>query len=262
MAVKRKISFATASLILVLGIGALSHLSRTMTPTRAEESASASQIPVVAAEVSSADVPIYLVGVGTVVAYNTVVVRSQIQGQITRITFVEGQAVQAGELLAQIDPRPYEAQIEQLTANLDRDRVQLNNAQANQKRFDELGSKRFATPQLVETQNAKVEQLQSEIQADQALIDQAKIQLSYTRLTSPIPGVTGVRQIDVGNIVHPTDPTGLVVVTQIEPISMMFTLPEADLPRVQDQMSKGPMKVLAYSQDNKVKLGDPRSGPC
>ena len=214
------------------------------------------EIPVVAATVRAKNVPIFLRGVGTVIAYNTDIVRSQIQGQITQIAFTEGQSVKAGDLLAQIDPRPYQAQIEQFTANLDRDNAQLKNAQANLARYTQLGDKGYATPQLVETQQAQVAQLQSAVKADQAQIDQASIQLSYTRLTSPIPGITGVRQIDVGNIIHPTDPNGLVVVTQIEPISLIFTLPEAELPRIQDQMAKGPLKVIAYSQDNKIRLDD------
>lgn len=213
-------------------------------------------VPVVAASVTSKDVPIYLLGVGTVIAYNTDLVRSQIQGQLVQITFIEGQTVKAGDLLAQIDPRPYQTQIEQLTANRERDSAQLANAQANLSRYTQLGGEGFATPQLVETQNAQVAQLQAAVKADQALIDQANVQLSYTRLTSPIPGITGVRQIDIGNIIHPTDPNGLVVVTQVEPISLLFTLPQSELPQIQEQMAKGPLKVIAYSQDDKIKLGE------
>ena len=213
-------------------------------------------VPVVAATVAGKDVPIYLRGIGTVVAYNTDVVRSQIQGQLVQITFTEGQTVKTGDLLAQIDPRPYQAQIAQLTANRDRDQAQLTNAEANLSRYNKLGDKGYATPQLVETQKAQVEQLQAAVKADQALIDQANVQLSYTRLTSAIPGITGVRQIDIGNIIHPTDPNGLVVVTQIEPISLLFTLPQSDLPVIQDHMAKGPLKVIAYSQDNKIKLDE------
>ena len=213
-------------------------------------------VPVVAATVAGKDVPIYLRGIGTVVAYNTDVVRSQIQGQLVQITFTEGQTVKTGDLLAQIDPRPYQAQIAQLSANRDRDQAQLTNAEANLSRYNKLGDKGYATPQLVETQKAQVEQLQAAVKADQALIDQANVQLSYTRLTSAIPGITGVRQIDIGNIIHPTDPNGLVVVTQIEPISLLFTLPQSDLPVIQDHMAKGPLKVIAYSQDNKIKLDE------
>lgn len=213
-------------------------------------------VPVVTAAVTGKDVPIYLRGIGTVIAYNTDVVRSQIQGQIVKIAFTEGQTVKAGDLLAQIDPRPYEAQIEQLTANRDRDQAQLTNAEANLSRYNKLGDKGYATPQLIETQTAQVAQLKAAVKADQAQIDEANVQLSYTRLTSAIPGITGVRQIDVGNVIHPTDPNGLVVVTQIEPISLLFTLPQTDLPVIQEHEAKGQLKVIAYSQDNKMKLGE------
>ncbi|RQH14706.1 efflux RND transporter periplasmic adaptor subunit [Bradyrhizobium sp. RP6] len=213
-------------------------------------------VPVVAATVTGKDVPIYLRGIGTVIAYNTDVVRSQIQGQIVKIAFTEGQTVKAGDLLAQIDPRPYEAQIEQLTANRDRDQAQLVNAEANLSRYNQLGDKGYATPQLIETQTAQVAQLKAAVKADQAQIDQANVQLSYTRLTSAIPGITGVRQIDVGNVIHPTDPNGLVVVAQIEPISLLFTLPQTDLPVIQEHAAKGSLKVIAYSQDNKTKLDE------
>ena len=213
-------------------------------------------VPVVAGIVRGHEVPIYLRGVGTVIAYNTDVVRSQIQGQLTDITFTEGQTVKAGDQLAQIDLRPYQAQLDQMIANRTRDQAQLANAVANLGRYTDLLSKGYATPQLSDTQKAQVAQLQSAIKADEAMIEQAEVQLSYTRLTSPISGVTGVRQIDVGNIIHPTDPNGLVVVTQIEPISLIFTLPESDLPQIQTQMAKGPLTVLAYSQDDKTKLDE------
>ncbi len=213
-------------------------------------------VPVVAGVVSSHEVPLYLRGVGTVIGYNTDVVRSQIQGQLTQIAFTEGQTVKAGDLLAQIDPRPYQAQLDQMIANRDRDQAQLANAIANLGRYTELQNKGYATPQLSDTQKAQVAQLQSAIKADEALIEQAEVQLSYTRLTSPIPGITGVRQIDVGNIIHPTDPNGLVVVAQVEPISLIFTLPQSELPRIQEQMAKGPLTVIAYSQDDKIKLDE------
>ncbi|TAI62458.1 efflux RND transporter periplasmic adaptor subunit [Bradyrhizobium sp. Leo170] len=253
---KRKIAIAVAVLLVVLAGGGFWYFKRSLTSEQAAAVPEPAPIPVVATTVTSGNVPIFLTGVGTVIAYNTDLVRSQIQGQITQITFVEGQTVKAGDLLAQIDPRPYQAEIEQLTANLARDNAQLENAQANLSRYTQLGNKGYATPQLIQTQQAQVAQLQSAVKADQAQIDEAKIQLSYTRLTSPIPGVTGVRQIDVGNIIHPTDPNGLVVVTQIEPISLIFTLPESYLPRIQEEMAKGPLKVIAYSQDNKIKLDE------
>jgi multidrug efflux system membrane fusion protein len=215
-------------------------------------------VPVVAGVVSSGNVPIYLRGVGTVIAYNTVVVRSQIQGQITQIAFTEGQAVHTGDLLAQIDPRPYQAQIDQLTATRDRDQSQLTNALANLDRYSKLLEKGYATTQLVETQKAQVAQLQNAVKADEALIEEANVQLSYTRLTSPIDGVTGIRQIDLGNIISPANTSGVVVVTQLEPISLIFTLPERVLPQIQQQQqkTKGPLKVVAYSQDDRVKLDE------
>src|SRR5437588_546320 len=211
-------------------------------------------VPVVGGTVTSHDVPIYLRGVGTVIAYNTVIVRSQIQGQITKMAFTEGQSVKAGDLLAQIDPGPYQAQLDQLTATHDRDQAQLVNAQANLSRYTQLGEKGWATPQLVETQKAQVAQLQNAIKADEALMEAARIQFGYTQLTSPIPGVTGVRQIDIGNVIHPTDPNGLVVVTQLQPISVIFSLPETSLPEVQQQMAKGNLTVLAYSQNDQIQL--------
>jgi multidrug efflux system membrane fusion protein len=215
-------------------------------------------VPIVAATVVQHDVPIYLTGVGTVIAYNTDVVRAQIQGQIVSINFTEGQTVHAGDLLAQIDPRPYQALIDQYTGNLERDQAQLVNAQANLKRYTQLGDKGWATPQLIETQQAQVGELQAAIKADQALIDAAKVQLSYARLTSPIDGVVGIRQIDVGNIISPSNTNGLVVVTQLHPISLIFTLPETSLPQIQQQQqkTKTPLKVLAYNQDNTIKLDE------
>jgi len=214
--------------------------------------------PVVAEVVAQHDVPIYLNGVGTVIAYNTDVVRAQIQGQIISINFTEGQQVHAGDLLAQIDPRPYQAQIEQFTANRDRDQAQLANAQANLNRYTPLEQKGFATTQLLDTQKAQVSQLEAAVKADEALIDAANVQLSYARLTSPIDGVVGIRQIDVGNIISPSTANGLVVVTQLQPISLIFTLPETDLPRIQQQQenAKAPLKVIAYSQDNKTLLDE------
>ena len=261
---RRKIVISSAVLIAVLattGGLAVTHkfpFERSAPPAPATPPL----VPVVAGTVTQHDVPIYLTGVGTVIAYNTVVVRSQIQGQIVSINFTEGQTVHAGDLLAQIDPRPYQAQIEQVTATRDRDQAQLVNAQANLARYSQLGAKGWATPQLVETQTAQVAQLQSAIKADEALIEAAKVQLSYTRLTSPIDGVVGIRQIDLGNIIHPTDPNGLVVVTQIEPISLIFTLPETVLPQIQQQQqkTKGPLKVLAFSQDGKIKLDEGELG--
>src|SRR3982075_4718928 len=257
---RRKIVISAALLIAILAIGgglAVTHKFPFERPAP-QAAATPPVVPVIAGTVAQHDVPIYLTGVGTVIAYNTVVVRSQIQGQIVSINFIEGQTVHTGDLLAQIDPRPYQAQIDQVTATRDRDQAQLVNAQANFKRYTDLGSKGWATPQLVETQQAQVAQLQAAIKADEALIEAAKVQLSYTRLTSPIDGVVGICQIDVGNIISPSNTNGLVVVTQLHPISLIFTLPETSLPQIEQQQQKTetPLPVLAYSQDDKIKLGE------
>jgi len=254
---RRRIAIPAALAVATLMAGGAFAVTHKVAAERSTPPIAATPIvPVVADFVSSHDVPIYLRGVGTVIAYNTVLVRSQIQGQITKIAFTEGQTVRAGDQLAQIDPRPYQAQLDQVTATRDRDQAQLVNAQANLGRYTQLGDKGWATPQLVDTQKAQVAQLQSAIKADEALIEAARVQLDYTKLISPIDGVTGVRQVDVGNIIHATDPNGLVVVTQIEPISVIFTLPETDLPRIQQQMAKGPLTVLAYSQDDTLRLDE------
>jgi membrane fusion protein, multidrug efflux system len=248
---RRKYSLLAIVVLAIIGGGAFA-VTRKGAPAAPQ---TVPPVPVVAGKVTSQNVPIYLRGIGTVIAYNTDIVRSQIQGQLTKIAFTEGQAVRAGDLLAQIDPRPYQAQLDQMTATRDRDQAQLTNAQANLDRYNQLAGKGYATPQLVDTQKAQVAQLQNAVKSDDALIEQAQVQLEYTRLTSPISGITGVRQVDVGNIIHPADPNGLVVVTQIEPISLIFTLPETDLPQIQQQMAnKKPLTVLAYSQDDKIEL--------
>ena len=254
---KKKVVIPAVLLAVVLAAGGLyfAH-NQALEKASAETPAAPPPAPIVAGTVAQHDVPIYLTGVGTVIAYNTDVVRAQIQGQIISINFTEGQTVHAGDLLAQIDPRPYQALIDQYTGNLERDQAQFKNAQANLTRYTTLGQKGWATPQLLETQQAQVGELQAAIKADQALIDAAKVQLSYTRLTSPIDGVAGIRQIDVGNIISPSNTNGLVVVTQLHPISLIFTLPETNLPQIQQQQqnTKTPLAVLAYNQDNTIQL--------
>jgi multidrug efflux system membrane fusion protein len=251
----RKRSLVLGLLLVVVAGGAgltMQHIVRTRQPAPVAPPPPA--IPVVAAAVMSHEVPIYLQGVGTVIAYNNVVVRSQITGQITSINYIQGQTVHTGDLLAQIDPRPYQAQLDQATANRDRDQAQLVNAQANLARYSPLAAKGYATSQLVDTQKAQIAQLQSMIKSDEAVIENAKINLGYTRLTAPIDGVTGIRQVDVGNIIHPTDPAGLVDLTQIQPISVLFTLPEQSFIQIQQQMGKGPLAVMAFSLDGTTEL--------
>jgi membrane fusion protein, multidrug efflux system len=252
---KKKVVVPATLLTAVLAAGGLWYLTHNPLE-KVDATPAPPTAPIVAGTVAQHDVPIYLTGVGTVIAYNTDVVRAQIQGQIISINFTEGQTVHAGDLLAQIDPRPYQALIDQYTGNLERDQAQLKNAQANLTRYTTLGDKGWATPQLIETQQAQVGELQAAIKSDQALIDAAKVQLSYTRLTSPIDGVVGIRQIDVGNIISPSNTNGLVVVTQLHPISLIFTLPETSLPQIQQQQqkTKTPFTVFAYNQDNSILL--------
>jgi membrane fusion protein, multidrug efflux system len=260
---KKKVVVPAVLLTAVLAVGGL-YFAHNQALERASAATPAAPppVPIVAGTVTQHDVPIYLTGVGTVIAFNTDIVRAQIQGQIISINFTEGQTVHAGDLLAQIDPRPYQALIEQYTGNLERDQAQLKNAQANLTRYTTLGDKGWATPQLVETQQAQVGELQAAIKSDQALIDAAKVQLSYTRLTSPIDGVVGIRQIDMGNIISPSNTNGLVVVTQLHPISLIFTLPETSLPQIQQQQqeTKTALTVFAYNQDDTTQLDQGQLG--
>jgi membrane fusion protein, multidrug efflux system len=246
----------TALVVITAAVG-VAVWSRSDAP-EADPTASPPPVPVVAATISGHQVPIYLRGVGTVIAFNNVIVRSQITGPITNISFKQGQTVHKGDLLAEIDPRPYQAQLDQATANRDRDQALLVNAQANLDRYTPLLAKGFATSQLVDTQKAQLQQLQATVKSDEAIIESAEVNLSYTKLTAPIDGVTGIRQIDEGNVIHPTDPNGLVDVTQIQPISLIFSLPQTTFPEIQQEMAKGTVKVLAYSQDDKTKLDEGR----
>src|ERR1700732_2167886 len=252
---KKKVVIPAVLLIAALAAGGL-YFTHFHALEKVDAAPAPPTVPIVAGTVAQHDVPIYLTGVGTVIAYNTDIVRAQIQGQIISINFTEGQTVHAGDLLATIDPRPYQALIDQYTGNLERDQAQLKNAQANLTRYTTLGDKGWATPQLIETQQAQVGELQAAIKTDQALIEAAKVQLSYTRLTSPIDGVVGIREIAVGNIISPSTTNGLVVVTQLHPISLIFTLPETSLPQIQQQQqkTKTPFTVFAYNQDNSILL--------
>ncbi len=211
-------------------------------------------VPVIAATVQKHPVPIVLDGIGTVTALNTAVIRSQVSGLLVGVDFQEGQAVKKGDLLAQIDPRTFQAQLDQAEAALGRDKTHLANAQANLNRYAPLASKGYATEQQLADQQAAVAELQNTIKSDAAAIDSAKTELSYTELTAPFDGVTGIRLLDVGNVIHPTDPSGLVVVTQVQPISVVFTLATSAIPTVQEALSHGPLQAVALSQDGKKEL--------
>ena len=207
-----------------------------------------SAVPVVTTTVQQHDVPIVLDGLGTVQALNSATVRSQITGLLQTVNFVEGQTVHRGDMLAQIDARPYQARLEQAEAQLSRDQAQLASVQVNLNRNLPLLKSGFATDQLVTDQKYQIAQLQAAAKSDQAAIDDARAQLSYTTLTAPFDGITGVRTLDVGNVIHPTDANGLVVVTQVQPISVLFTLPSADIAQVQGALDTGPVQAVAYDQ--------------
>jgi multidrug efflux system membrane fusion protein len=216
-------------------------------------------VPVIAATVQQSNFPIVLTGIGNVTALNTATVRSQVTGMIVNEPFKEGQFVKKGELLAQIDPRTYQAQLDQAEANLARDQAHLENGQIDLSRYIPLQKRGFAPQQQVSTQQAMIAQEQATVKADQAAIEYAKAELSYTSLVAPFDGVTGIRLLDVGNIIQPTNgaasyTTGVVVVTQVQPISVIFTLAATDIPQIQDALAKGQVKVIALNQDGKTEL--------
>ena len=206
--------------------------------------------------VEQRDFPIYRIGLGTVQAYNTVIVRARVDGEVQRITFREGQDVQTGDVLAQIDPRTYEAQLHQAEADKARDSASLANARLDLDRFKSLVTREFASRQSVDTQTAQVAQLQAAVLRDQAVIDNAAVLLDYTTIKSPISGRAGIRLVDQGNIVHAGDQIGLVVITQLNPISVVFTLPQRNLADIIDAMGNGTLAVFAYDQENRTRLGE------
>src|ERR1700728_3157763 len=211
-------------------------------------------ITVDTAAVTHADVPIYLQGLGTVQAFYTVTVTARVDGELQTIAFTEGQTVHKGDLLAQIDPRPNQAAYAQALAAKAKDAAQLANAKRDLERYTVLQPQDLASKQTVDTQHALVDQLAAQLQVDQAVIDNARTQLDYTRITSPINGRTGIRLIDPGNIVHAADTTGIVVVTQVQPISVIFTLPEEDLGTVGGALAAGPVQVTTLSRDGDAML--------
>jgi multidrug efflux system membrane fusion protein len=215
-------------------------------------------VPVVAGVVTQKDMSIYLGGLGTVQAFNTVTIHARVDGQVQKVAFTEGQDVRAGDLLAQIDPDPFRTALEQTVAKKGQDEAQLANARVDLKRYADLLANEGVTQQQYDTQKSLVNQLEATVNADQATIESAKVQLAYTTITSPIDGRTGIRQVDAGNIVHANDANGLVVITQLKPISVVFILTAQNLPAIQDQMrTSGPdLPVLAVSQDNTTVLGE------
>jgi len=224
---------------------------------KAAQQAAASRprpVPVSTAPVEKADFPVYLIGLGTVQGFNTVQVRTRVDGQIDKIAFTEGQMVKEGDLLAEIDPRPYQAAYDQAVAKKAQDEANIANANLDLQRYTKLGE--FATRQQLDTQRSTVAQLTAQISADEAAISNAKTQLDYTQVKAPISGVVGLRQVDIGNIVNAATQTGIVSIAQVEPIAVIFTAPEDQLPYISEAQALSPLKVIAITTDGKKVLAE------
>jgi membrane fusion protein, multidrug efflux system len=241
-----------AALVLLAFFGAF---DRAGPATRANQPAA---IPVAVAAATAQDVPIFLDGLGTVQASNTIAIRTQINGTLQSVNFVEGQRVHKGDVLAVIDPRPLQAALDQAVAKKAEDEAMLVSAAKDLDRDKTLVQRSFQTQQVLDQQQAKVDQLKATIQADQALIENAQVQLSYATIMAPIDGMVGFRQVDAGNIVHTTDPNPLTVLTQLQPAWVIFTLPQSDLGVIREAMLRGTVTVLAFDQDNANELSDGR----
>jgi multidrug efflux system membrane fusion protein len=211
-------------------------------------------IPVAVTKAEVRDLPILLNGLGSVDAFNTVAVKSRIDGQLIKVNVKEGQEVKQGELLAEIDPRPYEVQLSQTQATLFKDQAALKDARLNLERFQQLYKDGVISKQQFDTQGSLEAQLDGAVRADQAQVDTVKLNLVYTRITAPVSGRIGLRQIDVGNIVHASDPNGLLIITQLQPIAVIFSLPQDNLQAVSQHMRNGKLPVDAYSRDDQTKI--------
>jgi membrane fusion protein, multidrug efflux system len=226
--------------------------------SRGQKSAKANMpppaVPVGVATVKQRDFPVYLTGLGSVLAFNTVALKTRIDGQITEVNFQEGQDVKVGQLLIQIDPRPYEVALATAQANLQRDEAQLRYAQTQFERQKALYNSGVIAKQDLDTQEASLGQYQGTIAADKAAIDSAKLNLFYTRITSPINGRIGLRMVDIGNYVQAASTTPMVIITQMHPIAIDFTLPEDQLQEVRQRMKEGTLTVDVYSRDDQTKL--------
>ena len=251
----------TRWILLILAVGGLGYFgwqrfhgeSHEAAANNAQKTAR-NPVRVTVAPVEKTDFPVYLTSLGTVQAFNTVVVRSRVDGQIDKIAFTEGQLVNQGDLLAEIDPRPYQAALDQAKAKKEQDEANLANTNLDLQRFLKLGE--FATRQQIDTQRSNVSQLTAQIAADAAAISNAATQLDYTAIKAPISGVVGLRQVDVGNIVNAATQTGIVTITQIEPIAVIFTAPEEQLPYINEGQAASPLKTIAITTDGKKPLAE------
>jgi membrane fusion protein, multidrug efflux system len=214
-------------------------------------------VPVVVATATKGDLPVFYNGLGSVTAYNTVTVRSRIDGQLQKVAFTEGQLVKAGDVLAEIDPRPYQVQLDQAQGALAKDVAQRKDAEVNFERYKLLFKEGVIPKQQLDTQESSVNQFDGAIQTDQATIDNAKLNLVYCRITAPISGRVGLRLVDAGNMIHATDTNGLVVITQLQPIAVMFNLPQDQLPVVYTKLRAGQqLTVEAFDRDNSAKIAE------
>ena len=211
-------------------------------------------VPVVVATATKGDLPVYFNGLGTVTAFNTVTVRSRVDGQIVKINFTEGQMVHQGDSLVEIDPRPYQVQLEQAEGQLAKDQAQLHDVQVDYQRYQLLFKEGVIPKQQVDTQQAQVGQSEGAIKADQAGVDNAKLQLVYAHVIAPISGRIGLRLVDMGNIVHASDANGLLVITQLQPIAVIFSLPQDQLSQVMSKLHGSQLNVDAYDRDDTTKI--------